>query len=654
MPRPRLIALLLALVTLAVYAPVTRHDFLTYDDDAYITENPVVQHGLTLAGLKWAFTTGHASNWHPLTWLSHMTDCTLFGLNPGMHHFVNVLFHAANAALLFIFLLRLTRKIQPSAFVAALFAWHPLHVESVAWIAERKDVLSTFFALLTLLSYEKYAKENSRCSYWLALFSFALGLMAKPMLVMLPFVLLLLDYWPLGRITNYKFETSNWWPLLPEKIPFFLLAAASCVVTFLVQQSGNAVAALDEIPLEFRLENAVVAVARYLQKIVWPLPLAVIYPLAPISAGKFAWAAVVLAVLCVAVLSASKLNRCWLMGWLWFFGTLVPVIGIVQVGDAAMADRYSYFPSIGIFVAVVFGLSELAEKSTWLKKILPWGMAFALAIAAGWTEWQLHFWRNTEALFRHALAVTTDNDKAHLNLGITLDQQGRLQEALTEYRETIRLAPPGRYQIHFNIGCILGKLGRHAEALAEIREAIRFDPRVAMWHCTAGVELATLGQSAEALKEFAEAGRLKADYAQPHIEAAKIHFQEGRDYEAVAELQAALQAEPDHFQTLATIARYLAANENTEARDGPLALKLAIRADKLSGHLQPVVLDTLGMAYAETGDFASAQACARDAIELAEALKLQDTEPIRQRLKLYEDRQPWRESFRATHVPGKN
>jgi Tfp pilus assembly protein PilF len=667
MSRPRLIALLLALVTLAVYVPVTRHSFITYDDDEYVTENSVVQDGLTPAGLKWAFTTGCASNWHPLTWISHMTDCTLFGLNPGAHHFVNVLFHAANTALLFGLLRRLTGKLWPSAFVAALFAWHPLHVESVAWVAERKDVLSAFFALLALLSYTKAVTgDKGRVasagdpsairhprfppSYWLAIFFFALGLLSKPMLVTLPFVMLLLDFWPLNRMQNSKFKIQNCRRLLLEKIPFFLLTAASCVITVLAQHSGHAVASLDEVPPGFRLENAAVATARYLQKLIWPAPLAVIYPIAPIPAATFVWAAIGLVFISAVVWRARHRSRCWLVGWLWFLGMLVPVIGIVQVGSAAMADRYTYLPSIGIFVAVVFGLQEWAGRSSWLKKFLPFGAVLLLLGVVSLMEWQLHYWRDTETLFRHTLAVTQDNDKAHLDLAIALDQQGRSREALAEYREAVRISPD-RYQLHFNMGCMLGKLGRPAEALAEFREALRHDPQVALWHYAAGNELVTLGQGDEALKEFAEASRLKPDYAAPHIATAKFFFQQGRDAGAADELRAAWQAEPDNFQILATAAHYLAANENAAARDGQTALTLAFKADELSGHVQPLVLDTLGMAFAETGNFTSAVASAQTALELAEAAQLDSAAEIRRRLELYKNHQPWRESFRTTNAP---
>ena len=322
---PRFIALLLALVTLAIYLPVLNDVFVNFDDDDYVTNNRVVKNGLTPAGIHWAFTTFHSANWHPVTWLSHMLDCQLFGLNPAAHHFVNALIHSVNAALLFLLLLRLTKLKWPSLIVAALFAWHPLHVESVAWIAERKDVLSTFFALLALLSYAKFVKENCRRSFWLALIFFALGLMAKPMFVTLPFVLLLLDFWPVQR-----FSKSTIQRLLVEKIPFFLLAAGSCVVTFLAQRE-EAVRTLKQVSLSLRLENAAAAAATYLFQIFWPANLAVFYPMP----DKIAPIAIIISATALLLISwlawlARKTCPCLITGWLWFLGALVPVIGLVK------------------------------------------------------------------------------------------------------------------------------------------------------------------------------------------------------------------------------------------------------------------------------------------------------------------------------------
>jgi tetratricopeptide (TPR) repeat protein len=649
MSRPRFIALLLALVTLAVYLPVRTHSFVNYDDTDYVTENPFVKNGLAWPDIKWAFTAFHAGNWHPLTWLSHMADCQFFSLNAGAHHFVNVLFHAANAVLLFALLLRLTEKIWPSAMVAALFAWHSLHVESVAWISERKDVLSTFFALLTLLSYVKFAKENSRRSFWFALLFFALGLMSKPMLVTLPFVMLLLDFWPLQRFPLSAFH----FPLLSEKIPFFLLTAASCVVTFLAQRSGDAVVSLAKVSLSYRLENAPVAVARYLLKMIWPADLAIIYPMPDrISAIAVAASVLVLIFISAAAWLARQRSPYLLVGWLWFLGTLIPVIGLVQVGGAALADRYTYFSATGIFIAVVFGFCDAAQRFHFPKIIFPAAAVLILGACLIVTEKQLSYWRDSESLFRHALAVTKNNDIALVDLGVALDAQGRLDEALGYYRQAAQLEA-GRYQIHNNIATILDKMGKPAEALAEYREAVRLKPDLAFLHNGLGGELATLGQSGEALKEFAEAARLDPNYPWPHVETAKFFFQQGRDAEAVNELRAALGIEPDNFQILATTAHYLAANENAAARDGQSALVLATKANLLTGGNQPMIFDILGMAFAATGDFAHAQACAQNALDLANAAQMKNLEPLKTRLALYQNHQPWRESFLSANAPEK-
>ena len=703
MSRPRLIALLLALATLVVYLPATRHAFQNYDDDDYVTNNQIVQDGLTLAGVKWAFTTGHAGNWHPLTWLSHMADCELFKLNAGAHHFVNVLFHAANTALLFVLLLRLMeagrwgeapdepgrggrfsqdggsrgrsphQTIWPAALVAALFAWHPLHVESVAWIAERKDVLSTFFALLALLSYTRHAQAvtGDACRVtsdgripspatrhpspylWLALVFFALGLMAKPMLVTLPFVLLLLDFWPLRRVAGDGWQVARLWPIIAEKIPFFLLTAASCVVTFFAQRHGEAVVSLAKVSLGYRLENAPVAAVNYALKLFWPADLCAIYPMTEnLSALQAALAVSALALITVAAWRWRESKPYFLTGWLWFLGTLVPVIGLVQVGGQAMADRYTYIPSIGFFLAAVFLLWDGTARLNIPKAAVAGTSILLLAGCVFATEYNLRFWRDSETLFRRAVAVTQRNDIALVNLGVALDAQNRLDEALAAYREAQRIEP-GRYQLHANLGRILDQLGRPAESLAEYREALRLRPAAAFLHNAVGSELATLGRFDEALEKFADAEKLDPRYAWPHVETAKVFLKQGRDDAAVEELRAALRLAPDDFKTLAYAARVLAANENAAARDGRAALALAAKANILAGGSQPFVFDALGMAFAETGDFTNAQVCAQNALDLATAAQMKNLEPLEKRLERYQNRQPWRESFRDTNAPAK-
>ena len=693
--RPRLIGLLLALVTLLAYLPLRHCGFVVYDDSDYVTDNPVVQNGLTRVGVAWAFTTWHAGNWHPLTWLSHMLDCELFGLNAGAQHLVSVIFHAANVVLLFTLLRRLTNNLWPSAFVAALFAWHPLHVESVAWISERKDVLSTFFGLLTLLAYAKAVTADplslrfsaagkwpvtgkepvqtpvlSRVTrhpshfYWLAVVFFALGLMSKPMLVTLPFVMLLLDFWPLKRVTDNppsqgfgaagKWQVAGVLRLVLEKWPFFVLTIGSCIVTFLAQRHEEAVVSLAKVSFGHRLENMPVAVGRYLLKMIWPADLAVIYPMPdkiPALAVTVAIAALIL-VSAVAWLTRRR-SPSLLVGWFWFLGTLVPVIGLVQVGGAALADRYTYIPSIGLFLAVAFGFRELAARF----RFPPIAMVAAAVLVLGGcllaTEHQLRFWRDSETLFRHALAVTGDNDIAHANLGVALEQQGKLDEALAEYRAAARLAP-GRYQTHNNLGNLLDKMGQPEMALAEYREAVSLNPELPSLRDGLGSVLAELGRFGEAMKEFTNAAQLNPTYPWPHYEMGKTLLKQGRDAEAVGQLREALRLGPDNFQILAYTAHVLAADEHPQIRDGKTALALAAKANALTGGAQPFVLDALGMACAETGDFTRALDAAQKALDLANAAKVKGVEDIQQRLQLYQNHQPWRESFRFTNAPVKH
>jgi tetratricopeptide (TPR) repeat protein len=682
MSRARFITLLLGLITLIVYLPVGSHAFLDYDDNDYITDNPQVANGLNWPDFRWAFTTFHAGNWHPLTWLSHQADCQLLGANAGAQHFVSVLIHAANAVLLFLLLLRLgdirspasARKAEdgtaddwfwPAAFIAALFAWHPLHVESVAWLAERKDVLSMLFGLLALLSYVRRAQkrlaiEDAKAQgvktpsvraglfefvdYWPALLFFTLGLMCKPMVVTLPFVLLLLDFWPLRRPAPFQ-------ALLAEKWPFFLLAAASCVITFIAQKHGDAVVSLQAVPLASRLENAPVAVVGYLLNLLWPSGLCVLYPLPEkIPAGLVFLSLAVLIAISVLAWRYRRTAPWLLLGWLWFLGTLVPVIGLVQVGGQAMADRYTYLPSIGFFIAVAFLLRALATRLDTPRMVSAGAAAVLLIGCILATEFQLSFWRDSETLFRRAIAVTRHNDIALINLGVALEEQHRYEEALGFYRQAEQLNSR-HFQLHNDLGHLLGRLGRHPEALAEYQAASRERPDDAVLHNALGSELAALGQFAAAQGELSRAEQLDPHYAWPHMEAAGVYFKEGRDADATNELQAAVQLDPGNFEILAAAAHYLAANENAAARDGKTALALVQRADDLSGHNQPMVLDVLGMALAETGDFSNAQICAQNAITLATAAQMDNLDDLHRRLELYERHQPWRESFLATNTP---
>ncbi len=670
MSRPRIAALLLAFVTLLAYMPVAHHTFVLYDDGDYITENRVVQDGLTWAGIKWAFTTWHASNWHPLTWISHMADCQLFGLNAGGHHLVSALIHAVNAVLLFVLLLRLTslraesparqaNSFWPCAFVAALFAWHPLHVESVAWASERKDVLSTFFELLALLAYVKAVTSGEwqvtskqrnpllvtrHSSLCLALLFFACALMSKPMPVTMPFVMLLLDYWPLERfkVQGSGFKVKN---LVLEKIPFFLLSAASCVVTYLSQRT-TAVVSLKGMSLHFRLENSLVSYGRYLLKLFWPEKLAVLYPLP----GHFPWWQLALAAAALIAISwfawRGRSRFAYLpVGWLWFLGTLVPVIGLVQVGSQALADRYTYFPSVGIFIIVAFGARDLANRFQISKIIIAIAAASVLAACLVLMEKQLSYWSDDESLFRHAVAVTRDNEVAHLNLGVALERQGRDAEAVAEYREALKIYPKSS-ETHNNLANLLDTMDETNAALAEYQEAIRLDPKSTAPRNNLGTLYVKLGRLDDAMKQYAESEQLDPKDAHAFYLMGKVLLREGRDGEAIPQFQKAAQLAPDNFEMLAYIARVLASDQNAAARNGAAAYALASKANALTDGVQPAILDTLAMAYAELGRFDDAQQAVGDAIAIAGKYKLKDdVAAMTARLQLYKDRRPCRESF---------
>jgi tetratricopeptide (TPR) repeat protein len=542
----------------------------------------------------------------------------------------------------------------PAAFIAALFAWHPLHVESVAWVAERKDVLSAFFGLLTLLAYEKYARENSRRAYGFALLFFALGLMAKPMLVTLPCVLLLLDWWPLNRlqVSNFKLQ------VLTEKIPFFLLTVISCWLTYAAQASkfhgDAAVVPLAHMSLDLRFGNVPLAFMAYLEKFFWPLNLAIYYPVPKLFLIPQVAVDALILLLITFVAWRWRANRPYfLAGWLWFLGMLVPVIGIVRVGGAAYADRYTYLPLIGIFIIIVFAAEEMASRRARAQKMFPLAAAVILAGCVFLTERQIGFWKNGETIFRHDLEVAGDNDIALGDLGVALDAQGRYAEAVEIYRRALVLNPD-RYQLHNNLGNALSLLGRPDESLEEYHRAIRLRPDRAFLHSSTGMQLATLGRLDEALQEFSTAQKLDPADFNSHFEAGKVLFKLGRDPEGIAEFRAAVRLDPNNYQALATVAHYLAANANAAARDPQNAVMLSLQANEISGHAQPMVFDILGMALAASGDFTNAATCAQNALQLAAAAQMKNTEPIRQRLELYHKNQPWRESFLATNGPAKN
>ncbi len=623
--RPVLVALLLSIGSLVAFWPVFNAGFLNYDDDKYVTSNPHVITGISEANLVWAFTSFHASNWHPLTWLSHMTDAQLFGLSPAGHHFTNLAIHTINAILLFLLLNHGTGKPWRSAMVAALFALHPLHVESVAWVSERKDVLSTFFFLLTILSFSRYAKERpgrslgkSACFYGLALAAFALGLMSKPMLVSLPFVLMLLDVWPLGRIRldDWPSATRSLLKLIPEKIPFLILSAASCAVTFLAQNRGGAVMDAETLPLMDRLANVPVSYFRYLMKTVWPSDLAIFYPLKTWPAlSSLLIAMLLLGWLGLITFFARRRPYLFTGSW-FFFGTLVPVIGLVQVGLQSMADRYTYIPLIGIFVMFVWGLGDLAGHFRWRPGLVGISGVALAGILMSLTHLQAVRWASSETVFRHALEVTQDNFIAHQNLGLALTRAFRLKPAAAQFRQAVALRP-GFPQAHNNLGLTIYGLGRVDEAIAEFGEALRLDPTLAQAHKNLGNAFMTKGDTELALTHFDQAIALKPGFVEAHYDLAAALATIGRLAESAEHYKAALALQPENPEALNNLAWLLASGPPT-IRNGPEAVRLAQKASELAGNGEPLLLGTLAAAYAEAGQFEQAIATAERARELAE------------------------------------
>jgi len=508
-----LLSMALIVITAAVYWQVENHEFLNYDDNDYVYNNIHVTTGITGANIAWAFTSMDASNWHPITWLSHMADVQLYGINPRGHHLTNVAIHILSTLLLFLLLFRLTSSPWQSSFVAALFALHPLHVESVAWVAERKDVLSAFFWLLTIYLYAEYVANRKPALYLLALFSFVMGLMAKPMLVTLPVVLLLMDFWPLSRVRDEQGpwrcqllgSLSQLVPLLKEKIPFFAGSFFSAAITIYAQHKGGAIKTLEEITFGLRFENAIIAYVKYLHKTLWPNNLAVLYPFSSlIPLSQVICSLLVLFLISAAIVCYRRRHPYLAVGWFWFLITLVPVIGLVQVGSQSMADRYTYIPLIGLFIMAAWGVPALAKGLRHRRRILMLlaGAVISASVALTWQ--QLGYWRDNVSLYRHSLQVTSGNYIAHYNLGIILEEKGDLDAAIKEYRDTLAINP-NIFEAHNNLGLSFAKKGDLDAAIKEYREALAIKPNYFVARSNLGVSLATKGDLDSAIKEFREA-----------------------------------------------------------------------------------------------------------------------------------------------------
>ncbi len=521
--RRNLVILGLVATVLAIYGQTGGHDFIMYDDPGYVTINLSIRNGVTWESLRWAVTSTYFYNWHPLTWISYMIDYQLFGLNPRGYHLTNVALHTANTVLVFWLLQTTTGGVWPSAFVAALFGVHPLHVESVAWVSERKDVLSTLFLLLTIWTYTQFAERRCPRWYLASVGLFAMGLMAKPMLVTLPFVLLLFDWWPLRRV-NLQLDTATLnrvRPLLVEKIPFLLLAAVSSAITMYAQSVGGAVRSFDQYPLSDRAMNAVVSYAKYLQKTIWPVELSVRYPHpgSTLSGWAVLLAVFILVAVTIAAIRWGRSRPYVLVGWLWYLGTLVPVIGLVQVGDQAMADRYTYVPLLGVFIVVAWVAYDLASWWRPVRLVMPWlaGVVLVALTVAAWN--QVRYWRDSITLFEHATSVAPDDPLAHFSLANELRERGRVPEAARHYEEALRIYP-NYADAHANLGLILAQQGRLDDAMPHYVAALRIQPGLAEVHNSMGMLLAEQGKTTEAILHFREALRIK-----PGMEAARKNLE---------------------------------------------------------------------------------------------------------------------------------
>jgi Tfp pilus assembly protein PilF len=578
-----LIPIVVAVLTLGIYAQVIGHQFITFDDDSYIKENPMVNRGVTLTGIAWAFTTFHTANWHPLTWIVHMIDSQIFGLNAGGHLLVNALIHVANTLLVFWFLLRSTHARWPSALVAALFALHPLHVESVAWASELKDTLSTFFGLLSLIAYVRYAEAPSGIRYAWTVITLALGLLAKPMLVTWPFVMLLLDYWPLRRLsqsTSRKNFLVSIAPLLREKLPLFVLVTMSAVITSVAQSHGGAVRTFTDFPVALRLANAFVSYAKYLLLTFWPHDLAVSYPLAPtgIPIWQIIGATLLLIGITAFCLFQVKIRPYLIVGWLWFLGTLIPVIGLVQVGWQTMADRYFYVPSIGLFIALVFGLADIAKTRHVAPSLSAATTGVVLLVLATLTNAQIHRWRDSFSLFNHALAVTPRNLPVQQSLGLAMAKSGRYDEAAAHFEKVLQIYPdfydgllnmgivrfkqrrlpeaieycqaairsrPDAPKAYVQLAHALWMQNRDEAALKQIRRALQLAPADADIRADFGLALERMGRTPEAIEQLHEALRLNPDNAEAHNNLGLALLDSSNVQESIPEFEAALRLKPE-------------------------------------------------------------------------------------------------------------
>jgi tetratricopeptide (TPR) repeat protein len=648
-----LICFLLAVLTVGVFLPVLRGDFVNYDDTAYVTENPPVLAGLTPAGIAWAFDGAHFGNWHPLTWIAHMADVQLFGLQPGGHHLVSLLLHIANTVLLFLLLARVTRQVPAAAFVAALFAVHPLHVESVAWISERKDVLSTFFALLSLLAYvgcvdapaSRKALGKGIGLYAAALACFALGLMSKAMVVTLPAVMLLLDYWPLQRFAGTPPATpaKGALRLVWEKVPFFALAfGATWLAVTCLKQSG-ATQDAPNVSLGERLVRVTASYQHYLGKLFWPSDLIIPF----LRPAHWPLGTIVSSIVVVAGLTFLAIwlwRRCpyLFVGWFWFVGTLLPVVGVIPVGAHLYADRYTYFPLIGLLLAGTWSALALAARWKIPGGVLMVAAVLVVTVCGDAATAQVRYWHNSETLYRHTLSVMPDNYLARNGLGLFYASQHRAADAIAEYQRAIAINP--QYDdAYSNLGRALAGMGDYAAATPQFEAALRIRPDDVKSLNNYGNVLVLRKRYADAASQYQRLLRLQPDYANAHNNLAVCWKNLGKTGEAIAEYRETLRLAPNSLEAINNLAWIFATDADARYRDGEQAVSLATRGCELTHYQNATLVATLAAAYGETRRYQEAMSFAQQALALA------GNQPaLAQRaavmLKNFQNAQPYREN----------
>ncbi len=648
-----LTSLFLVTITWLVFSQTMRYDFVNYDDYVYVYQNPIVRSGLTPHGIIWAFAHTHARNWHPLTTLSHMVDCEIFGTKAAGHHFTNVFLHTLAVLLLFFLLQKMTGTVWRSAFVAALFAIHPLHVESVAWIAERKDVLSAVFFMLTLSAYVSYVRRPSTARYMIMSLLFACGLMSKSMLVSVPLVLLLLDYWPLGRnqrsrhggqaaVSGRRLEPkrsqasdvrrqksgvqgATFVRLIVEKIPLFVLSILCGLVTFLVQE--RSAGSIEQLPLSWRINNAIVSGVTYICQMFWPTGLAVFYrhPENHLAIWQVALALAFLIAITALALVWRRRRPYLLVGWLWYLVMLLPVIGIVQIGLQGHADRYTYLPQIGLYLALTWLFADLFASFRYRRAVLSAASVIVLATLSACAWKQTSYWRNSESLWTRALAVTRDNEAAHTNLGMFLLKQGQVDDAISHFQVALQILSQSG-QAHYNLSCAiihsdlasaLVRKGLIDEAIMHLQKAAELQPDYADAHYNLGSVLLRKGETDQAIVQWRATLSINPEDAGAHTALGNALLQKGQLREAIAHYQAAIAIEPLSVSPLNNLAWVLSTSDDAEFRNGPRAVEFAQRAVQLTRMENPMFIRTLAAAYAANGRFSDATELAQRALSLA-------------------------------------